>query len=131
MLNLLTETRKLGAKPCNAPMTPNMHLTGDGELFEDLERYQRLVGKLNYLTMTRLDIAYSVSVVSQFMSSPIVHHWAALEQILCYLNEHPNGVSYMQIMRTLILNVFQMQIGQVPKWIEDSLQVIVSLLKEI
>ena len=51
------------------------------ELFEDPEKYRRLVGKLNYLTMTRPDIAYSVSIVSQFMTSPTVHHWAALAQI--------------------------------------------------
>jgi len=95
VLDLLAETGKLGAKPCSAPMTPNMHLTGDGEQIEDPERYRRLVGKLNYLTVTRPDIAYSVSVVSQFMSSPTVHHWAALEQILCYLKGAPGrGILY-------------------------------------
>ncbi|EOX99943.1 Cysteine-rich RLK (RECEPTOR-like protein kinase) 8 [Theobroma cacao] len=56
---------KLGAKPYNAPMTPNLQLTKeDGELFEDPEKYRRLVGKLNYLTVTRPDIAYFVSVVN-------------------------------------------------------------------
>lgn len=85
ILDLLTETGKLGAKPCSTPMTPNMHFTKDGKLFEDPERYRRLVGKLNYLTVTRPDISYAVSVVSQFMSSPTVHHWAALKQVLCYL----------------------------------------------
>ncbi|KAL5741578.1 hypothetical protein ACOSP7_028310 [Xanthoceras sorbifolium] len=95
VLDLLTETGKLGARPCSAPMTPNMHLTGDGEIIEDPEKYRRLVGKLNYLTVTRPDIAYSVSVVSQFMSSPTVHHWAALEQILCYLKGAPGlGILY-------------------------------------
>ncbi|KAL5768866.1 hypothetical protein ACOSQ2_015649 [Xanthoceras sorbifolium] len=79
VLDLLTETGKLGARPCSAPMTPNMHLTGEGEIIEDPEKYRRLVEKLNYLTVTRPDIAYSVSVVSQFMSSPTVYHWAALE----------------------------------------------------
>ena len=73
VLDLLAETGKLGVKPCNAPMTPNLQLTAeDGELFEDPERYRRLVGKLNYLTVTRPDIAYSVSVVSQFISSPLL-----------------------------------------------------------
>ena len=54
-------------------------------MFEDPERYRRLVGKLNYLTVIRLDIAYSISVVSQYMSSPIIDHWVVVEQILCYL----------------------------------------------
>ena len=39
-------------------------LTREDELFEDLERYRRLVGKLNYLTVTRLDITHSVNVLS-------------------------------------------------------------------
>ena len=40
------------------------HLTREGETFEDPERYRRLVGKLNHLTITSPDIAHSVSVVS-------------------------------------------------------------------
>ena len=76
-------------------MVPNFQLTKDGELFEDPERYRRLVGKLNYLTVTRSDIGYSVSVVSQYISSPIVDHWRAVEQILCYLKGAPGrGILY-------------------------------------
>ena len=69
VLDLLSEIGKLGAKPCSSPMAPSVHLIREGELFEDPERYRRLVGKLNYLTVTRHDIAHSVSVVSQYMSS--------------------------------------------------------------
>ena len=54
-------------------------------MFEDPKRYRRLVRKLNYLTVTCPDIAYSASVVSQYMASPTVDHWATVEQILCYL----------------------------------------------
>ena len=79
----------MGAKPCSTPMAPNVQLTKEGELFEDPERYRRLVGKLNYLTVTCSDIAYSVSVLSQYMSSPTVNHWAIVEHILCYLKEPP------------------------------------------
>ena len=88
-MDLLSETGKLAAKPCQSPMTQNLYLIRKGELFEDLERYRRLVGKLNYLTVTRSDIAYSLSVVSQYMASPTVDHWAAVEQILCYLKGAP------------------------------------------
>ena len=65
-------------------MAPGVHLTREGKTYKDLERYRRLIGKLNYLTVTRLDIVQSISVVSQYMSAPTVDHWVAVEQILCY-----------------------------------------------
>ena len=86
-LDMLFETRKLDAKPCSTSMALNVQLTKEGELFEDLESYKRLVGKLNYLILTRPNIAYSVSVLSPYMSSLIISHWAVAEQILCYLKE--------------------------------------------
>ena len=74
MLDLLSKTGKLATKPCQSTMAQSLYLTREGELFEDLERYKRLVGKSNYLTVTRPDIAYSISVVSQYMASPTVDH---------------------------------------------------------
>ena len=74
VLDMLFETRKLGAKPCSTPKAPNVQLTKQEELFEDLERYKRLVGKLNYLIVIRPDIAYSVSVLSRYISSPVVSY---------------------------------------------------------
>ena len=79
VFDLLYETGKLRVKPCNSPMVPGVHFTRKGETFKDPKRYRRLVGKLNYLTVTRPDIAHSVSVVSQYMSAPMVDHWAAVE----------------------------------------------------
>ena len=93
VLDLLSETGKLGAKPCSSPMAPGVHVTKEGELFEDPKRYRRR--KLNYLTETRPDIAHSVSVVSQYISSPTVDNWAAVEHILCYLKGAPGrGILY-------------------------------------
>ena len=85
MLDLLSEMAKLGVKPCGSPRVSGVHLPREGETFKDPERYRRSVGKLNYLTVTRPDIAHLVSVVSQYMSSPIVNHWTTVEQILWYL----------------------------------------------
>ena len=82
MLDPLSETRKFGVKSCSSPMVPSVHLTKEGETFADP---RKLVGKLNYLIITRPNIAHSVSVVSQYMSSPTINHWAVIEQILCYL----------------------------------------------
>jgi hypothetical protein len=65
-------------------MDPNKKLLKDeGELFEDPARYRRLVGKLNYLTITRPDISYAVNVISQFFEAPRVSHW---ETVLAFFD---------------------------------------------
>ena len=85
VLDLLFEAGKLGVKPCSSSMVPGIHLTKEGKTFEDPERYRRLVGKLNYLTVIHPDIAHSVSVVRQYISSPTIDYWTAVEYILCPL----------------------------------------------
>ena len=64
VLDMLFETGILSVKPCSTLMAPNVQLNKEGELFENPKRYRRLVGKLNYLIVTPLDIAYSISVLS-------------------------------------------------------------------
>ena len=55
----------------------------------DKERYQRLVGKLIYLSHTRPDIAYAVSVASQYMNDPRKKHMDAAYRISRYLKGTP------------------------------------------
>ena len=75
-LDILVDTGMLDCKPVDTPMDPNIKLVpGQGEPLRDLGRYQRLVGKLNYLTITRLDISFPVRAVSQFLQSPCYSHW--------------------------------------------------------
>ena len=96
MLDLLEETWLLGTKPTETPMETNTRLSSDiGEVFEEPGRYRRLVGKLNYLTITRPDISFAVSVVSQFMQKPLVPHWNAVLRIVRYLKGAPGrGLLY-------------------------------------
>ena len=51
----------------------------------DRERYQGLVGKPNYLFNTHPDIAFAVSVVSQFMRAPQGSHYEVVILVLRYL----------------------------------------------
>jgi len=44
---------------------------------------------LNYLTITRPDISFAVSVVSQFLNSPCQEHMNALIRILKYIKGAP------------------------------------------
>ncbi|KAM1420476.1 hypothetical protein ACFX2I_002841 [Malus domestica] len=96
VLDLLKETGMLGCKPVDTPIVEKHYLG----IYPDQEpvdkgRYQRLVGRLIYLSHTRPDIAYAVSVVSQFMHSPSVDHMEAVMRILAYLKSAPGkGVLY-------------------------------------
>ncbi|KAJ9564855.1 LOW QUALITY PROTEIN: hypothetical protein OSB04_000821 [Centaurea solstitialis] len=95
-LDVLNDSGMIETKPCEAPMIPNIKLNiEDGDLLEDPGKYRRIVGKLNYLTITRPDIAFPVSVVSQFMSSPRTPHWEAVRHILKNLKGAPGlGILY-------------------------------------
>ena len=63
-LDILEETGMLDCKPVNTPMDPNVKLVPrQGEPPRDVGRYRRLVGRMNYLTVTRSDISFPVSVV--------------------------------------------------------------------
>ena len=79
VLDILKETGLLGSKPIETPMDPNVKLYEDQEeLLSNPKRYHRLVGKLNYLTITRPDISFVVSVLSQHMKDPLLPHWEAI-----------------------------------------------------
>lgn len=90
MLGLLEETRMSGFRPSDTPMDPSQKLDGASKGAPvDKGRYQRLVGKLIYLSHTKPDIAFAVSVVSQYMQSPYEDHMEAIYRILRYLKNSP------------------------------------------
>ena len=95
-LDILTHTGMLDCTPVGTHMDLNVKLVlGQGELLRDPGRYRRFVGKLNYLTITRLDISFPVSVVSQFLQSPCDSHYDAVVRILRYIKRTPGqGVLY-------------------------------------
>ena len=86
ILDLLAENGMLDCKPAENPIVANHRLqtVQDGKL-ADKEQYQKLVGKLIYLSHTRPDISYDVGVVSRFMHLPQVPHMEAIMRILRYL----------------------------------------------
>jgi len=95
ILNLLNETGMLGCRPAATPIEQNHCLSKDIGTPVDKECYQRLVGRLIYLSHTRPDIAFSVSVVSQFMHDPKSSHMNVVYRILRYLKSSPGkGLLY-------------------------------------
>ena len=112
-LDILEEIGMLECKPVDTPMNPNVKLVlGQGEPLRDPGRYRRLIGKLNYFTITRPDISFPVSVVSQFLQSPCNNHWDAVIRILRYIKGIPGqGMLYEGAIPKLL--VTQTQIGLV------------------
>ena len=73
-------------KAATLPLQQNIKLqNNDGSKEIDATMYRQLVGSLIYLTTTRSDLAFAVSVLSQFMSKPLENHWVAAKGVLRYL----------------------------------------------
>ncbi|GJX06710.1 retrovirus-related pol polyprotein from transposon TNT 1-94 [Tanacetum coccineum] len=86
ILDLLAEIGMINCKPADTPMMVNQKLFMEKKAkLADKNMYQRLVGKLIYLSHTRPDIAYDVRVVSRFMHQPQVAHMNAVLRIVRYL----------------------------------------------
>jgi hypothetical protein len=95
ILDLLSEVGMLGCRPALTPIEQNHRLTSESGQPVDRAQYQRLVGRLIYLSHTRPDIAFAVSVVSQFMHDPKTHHMDAVVRIIRYLKGNPGrGLLY-------------------------------------
>lgn len=49
---------------------------------KEVFQYRSLVGGLQYLTITRLDLSFAVNKVCQFLQAPMDLHWAAVKRML-------------------------------------------------
>ncbi|CAL9017956.1 unnamed protein product, partial [Prunus brigantina] len=85
--DLLTRTKMQDAKHISSPVASGRRLSlHDGVPLADPSEYRSVVGALQYLTLTRPDIAFAVNHVCQFMHQPTSAHWVAVKRILRYLN---------------------------------------------
>ena len=89
IFDLLAETGMLDCKPAATPIEQNHRIIADSGDPVDKGKYQRLVGRLIYLSHTRPDIAYAVSIVSRYMHDPRSSHMDAVIRILRYLKNCP------------------------------------------
>lgn len=90
VLNIIAETGLLGAKPSTFPMEQNQKLSlSTSPLFQEPEKYRRLVDRLIYLAVTRPKLSYSVHILAQFMKQPRHDHWEAALRVVRYLKSSP------------------------------------------
>ncbi|XP_015167591.1 uncharacterized mitochondrial protein AtMg00810-like [Solanum tuberosum] len=98
-LELISECGLASSKPTNTPLDKNQKLTSleydnqfnitDDVEFEDRRIYQRLIGRLLYLAMTRPDISFAVQHLSQFMHAPKKSHYDAAIHVVKYIKRQP------------------------------------------
>ncbi|GJU24701.1 ribonuclease H-like domain-containing protein [Tanacetum coccineum] len=88
-LDLLYEFGMLACKPYDVPLPSKLVIsnepTNDDPLIDNIIEYQKLMGKLIYLTNTRPAISYVVHCLSQFMHSSLFSHSKIAFKILRYL----------------------------------------------
>jgi hypothetical protein len=83
---VLEHAGMLKCKPAPTPVDTNPKAsTTDGHPTTDATFYRGIVRALQYLTLTRLDIAYAVNQVCLHMHSPCDVHWSLVKRILRYI----------------------------------------------
>ena len=74
------------ANSISTPMISSTHLSKfRGNAIPNDSQYRSIVGALQYVTITRPEISFSVNKTSQFMQNPTDEHWKAVKRILRYL----------------------------------------------
>ena len=87
-LDLLKKANMENCKPMSTPMGSATKLFKEqGTLLsiEEQFNYRSTVGALQYLTMTRPDLAFAVNKVCQYLHTPTDAHWSAVKRILRYV----------------------------------------------
>lgn len=100
-LEMISEMGLSSSKPVRTPFELNQKLTTtefdlhfpptdeNYRLLSDPSVYQKLVGKLLYLTITRPDIAFATQLLSQFMHNPKTSHINAATRVVKYVKHAP------------------------------------------
>ncbi|KAJ0441170.1 putative RNA-directed DNA polymerase [Helianthus annuus] len=106
-LELLSEFGYLGCKPVATPIEQSFLITSkcktDQKILKNINGFQRLVGKLIYLSLTRPDISYAVQFLSQYMHSPTQTHLDIALRLLRYLKLSPGkGVNFKKCEHMII-----------------------------
>ncbi|GJZ98771.1 ribonuclease H-like domain-containing protein [Tanacetum coccineum] len=143
VLDLLSEYVMLACKPAKTPLKSKLIIstkaTENDPILDNITDYQKLKGKLIYLTNTRLDISYVVHYLSQFMHSPLKSQLKIAFKILRYLKSCPclgihiiknsdiltkglDTVQHNELVKRLgMFDIYQVQVEFVRGWIDRGL----------
>jgi hypothetical protein len=84
--DLLARTCMDGAKDVTTSLSTSVSLKlNDGSAAVNPTEYRKVIGALQYLSLTRPNISFAVNKLSQLMHCPSTIHWTATKQLLRYL----------------------------------------------
>ena len=86
--DILSRVGMANCKAATTPLSATEKLSryeGDFLSADDSTKYRSIVGALQYLTLTRPDLAFSVNKVCQFLHVPTTIHWTSVKRILRYI----------------------------------------------
>jgi hypothetical protein len=90
--DILDRAGMANCKPATTPVDAKQKLSAsDGDPTANATFYRSITGALQYLTLTRPDIAYAVNQACLYMHSPRVAHWNLVKRILRYLRGTVNS----------------------------------------
>ncbi|PKU80266.1 putative mitochondrial protein [Dendrobium catenatum] len=82
---LLSQAGFSSCKPSSTPALTKPSKTQDESLFSDPQLFRKLAGSLQYLSITRPDIAFTINSICQCMHQPRNCDFAALKRLLRYI----------------------------------------------
>jgi histone deacetylase 1/2 len=104
--DLLAKAGMLDCKAAPTPLSPSEPLSlheGTPLGPEDSSQYRSIVGALQYLTLTRPDLSFSVNKVCQYLHAPTTAHWTAVKRILRYVKSTSQlGITFRKSSSTLL-----------------------------
>ena len=105
-MDLLARVGMKNCKPAPTPLSPTEPLSlheGTPLGPEDSTQYRRIVGALQYLTLTRPDLSFSTNKVCRYLHAPTTAHWTAAKRILRYVqNTLQIGLTFTRSSHTLL-----------------------------
>ncbi|XP_019192715.1 PREDICTED: uncharacterized protein LOC109187009 [Ipomoea nil] len=83
--DILNRAGMMDCKSLTTPAAVSQAVSPSSQPHENPTQYRRIVGALQYLTITRPDLSYAVNRLCQFMHSPTDEHWALVKRVLRYV----------------------------------------------
>ncbi|XP_021596641.1 uncharacterized mitochondrial protein AtMg00810-like [Manihot esculenta] len=94
-------------KGISTPATPKDKMSAiQSRPMIDPTLYQSTVGGLQYLSLTRPEVCYSVHKVSQFLHAPTEDNWCSIKRILRYLKHTVGYGLYISKSANTDLNIY-------------------------